>query len=448
MEVLGNVLNPELLLNHSHTNCSSKQPYDIVEWGAGQSSCVISSQEGSAPKDFFTKSEELEKEYKKKLLKNFLKDKRKYLIKVENKENIYDKDSFAFKSPANLSLDDYDQDFLFNQELLKLKQKQIFDDEEHSKSALCNDCGNVLKRKAVILHSFSRYSSNEGNIKAMICKYSNKLKTIFRKVKRVKEFFVSYAGHPAYFKSLLSDYRKLNNLLFKEVEKLGIYFPCLQVVDFRIEEIINSEGKKLMWRVHFHFLAPNVEQKFFDGRVWKKAQKEVEKQTGVYPVVGFGKYEKKNKKIRYFAKTMAGLYSLNEGHHNTLLNEIVDDKEYLLNFFGMRSYDIRAKKGDVLINFDKPFFDWLCSSLCLLKFQICPFCHSTHIIFLTPEKLKDFKPPDPNIVVETIRNQQKNITSPLEKRFSRWSDLQEGKHLNKSDLDLTDNLNLLAFNKC
>jgi len=384
----------------------------------------------------FEKAEQLEKELKKKLLHRFLDDKRRYLYKVENKQNIYVSPDF--------SLDDFDSEFLLEQAALRLRERIQFDKEGHYKSAVCNDCGIVLKKRAVALHSFSRYSSEEGNVKALISKNKKKLKTILRKIQRVKEFVISFPTHPAYFKSLSSGYRNVINLFFEELRKTGIDFPSLQVIDFAV----SVDKTRKIWQVHFHFLAPNIEQENFDVRRWFPVRDKVAEKTSTYFTISFGKYKKKRRAIGYFALMMSGRYTFGGEHHGAGLDEIIDEKEYLLNFFGMRSYSIREHRNNRLMDFDNKYFDWLCSIQCLSIPQECPFCHSTNIILLTPQQLEVFKPPNPDLFVKSLAKEQNFTNDNSQKRFGRWCDLQEGKKIKKSDLDLTDTLNLIAFGKC
>lgn len=341
--------------------------------------------------DIFEKAEKQEKEFKRKQNLSFLNDKRTSLHRQVEKGFIYSK----FAEQSSFTLDDFDAEFLINQAVSNVQGRVAYDKEKHYKLAVCENCGEVAKRKAVALHSFCRYSSDEGNVKAMISKNKKKLKTCLRSVGRIKEFVISFPAHPAYFRAAKSSYEKIINLLFKELRKINIDFPTLQVIDFKINDTIVAEIEPKLWQVHFHFVAPNLEQNNFDVRVWHKIRKEIISKTGQEFTISFGKYKSKRRVIGYFALMMSGRYTAQDKHHGVSLDKIIDEKEYLLNFFGMRSFSIRGHRGQKIINFDKGYYEWLCSNTCLSIPKTCPFCHSDKIILLTEAQFEKREHPPP-----------------------------------------------------
>lgn len=326
-----------------------------------------------------------------KQLTRILKDKRTWFKKREQKENIY--------IPPNFSLDDFDLEEVQKQLVQKLLSKKIYDEEEHWKKAVCEDCGKVIEEKALRLHSFSRYSSEWSNVQALISVNKKKLKTILRKVHRIKCFVISFDLIPEYFKSVKQEKIKIINLFLKELRKAGIDFPSLQVLDIKFESNKNQ--------VHFHFIAPALEQKKFDVRVWHRIRKKVIEKTGQKFTVSLDQYKSKRQVIGYFALMMSGRYTFNGKHHGSSLDEIVIPIEYLVNFWGMRSYAIRGHRDNQLMDFDNSYFEWLCSISCLTIPQICPFCQSTNIkLILSEENITyppDPPPEPPKIAIEYIK---------------------------------------------
>jgi len=271
---------------------------------------------------------------------------------------------------------------------LNLQGKSKFDEERHVKLAVCNDCKKVVKKRALVLHSFCRYSSDKGNVQAMISKNRKKLKTLLRNLPRIKEFVVSFPTHPGYFRSLKPYYEKVINLFFKELRKTGVDFPTLQAIDFKKEDGL--------WQVHFHFIAPSLEQKYFDVRVWHKVRQQIIEKTGQDFTASIGRYKSKKRVMGYFALMMSGRYTANGKHHGVGLDAMVDEREYLINFSGMRSFSIRGHRGDTLISFDAEYFARLCSKErleCLSIPQVCPFCGNSNIILITEDKFSTLKPP-------------------------------------------------------
>ena len=323
------------------------------------------------------------KEFERKQLVRFLKDKRTHLHRQVEKGLIY----FRYAEQSSYTLDDFDTEFLFDRAVLNLRGRVNFDEEGHFKHAVCNNCKEVVKKRALALHSFCRYSSVVGNVRAMISKNKKKLKTLLRNLPRIKEFVISFPTHPAYFLCLKPGYEKVINLFFKALRKAGVDFPTLQAIDFK------KEGG--LWQIHFHFIAPNLEQKYFDVRVWHKVRRQIIEKTGQDFTVSLGRYKSKRRVIGYFALAMSGRYTANGKHHGVGLDEMVDEREYLVNFFGMRSFSIRGHRGQTLINFDAEYFAELCTIQCLSIPKVCPFCGNSDIILITEDRFLTLEPPPP-----------------------------------------------------
>jgi len=149
------------------------------------------------------------------------------------------------------------------------------------------------------------------------------------------------------------------------------------------------------------------------------------------------------------------------------LNEFITPLEYIINFFGMRSYCVRKHRDELGFEMHSneaiEFFDWLCSISCSANSLACPFCLSSNIKFVTNENLS--KPPPKTcsscgLTAEIydfrrglcrwcwLKSLENPIINPRSQRiFSRWVNYSRDKKINTSDLSTDDALNLLAFGK-
>lgn len=393
MEFLSQTLRSKKSYNNNHDCLNTGRRVFSVEPGKGLPSSVVIAGEDPLPgtnsKKLIIQSEETEKDFFQKQLRKIIKDKRTWIRKKKEEGGYYVEE--------NPDIFDYDIEENKNRLVQKLLDKKSFDEDGYWRDAVCRGCEHVVKEKAIKLHSFSRYSSESSNVQALISLNKKKLKTLLRNLRRVKEFVISFKTHPAYFKTMKNYYSNIINLLFEELREVNIDFPCLQVIDFKIT--LDEDTK--LWQVHFHFIAPNLEQKKFDVRVWHKARKKIIEKTGEHFTISFGKYKKKRKIIGYFALMMSGRYTFEERHHGAGLDEIIDPVEYLVNFWGMRSYTIRGHKKDKdgnkiknpLINFNASYFEWLCSISCSAIPEICPFCGCTDIKLVREDPSMLYDPP-------------------------------------------------------
>ena len=349
---------------------------------------------------------------KQELIQKFIKRKRNRLVIEKRKADerrelkIAGGNFVPFLNPSQNNLKTfnlYDDQVILDIAVEELKIKIRLDEEGHHKSLKCESCNSLIEKNSIRLNSFDKYSTNKENQHAILQKNKLIIQTYTRIIKRIKEFVLSsptikiinqnYKPAIQEHKNNVKEFLKLLSKMYK------IKLPLLEALDLKV---VIKDYENQTCQIHSHFIAPAYDQKIFDANKWMTVKRALILKKGISIHPAIGRYKNKQKIISYFALIMSGRYTVNGEHHKGSFADFLTPLDYLINFYGSRSFGVRGIRESKVINFSKDYFDWLSAIWCIRIPEVCPYCSSNNLKlvrndFFEEDELGD---PPPNSLLE------------------------------------------------
>lgn len=249
---------------------------------------------------------------------------------------------------------------------------------------ICSDCQQVQEQsKPYRLTCSMRYCKDLHCVKSRIWKNKLRLHNLKISSKRLIHLVIGFPYVNRLNKALKTAQESILRQITKEMKRLGTPLNAIRIFD-----ISEKEGE---YYLHYHFaLLPSKDYMKFKQNFdqVRKKYKVIVRMIGWRPIKSL---------FNYFAQRMAGQYGHKATGTDFYLSDIMSVKEYVQNFFNIRSYNLigdfpRAKRGNLV-------------NIFLSRPEKCAYCGSTRLRLLPESYIQTLGDPPPNHFEQYVHEQ-------------------------------------------